>query len=170
MTLPLSLPDWLPWWVPLAVLAPLLLYLLVFLLMPFSVFGLKSRLDILEAQLDAIHQELRALAARQPPGRREEVDWPEPAPPVPRRPERPAEDRPLRPPVPPRPFQVPRRSPLDAPPPGAVEPEPPPPRAPVEPELPAAPEVAPASATPYRRPLLRPTRTERSEPRLDWPR
>jgi hypothetical protein len=66
MTLPFPLPDWLPWWVPLVLLIPILLYLLAFLFMPFSVIGLKSRLDVLEARLDEIHHELRLLTLRLP--------------------------------------------------------------------------------------------------------
>jgi len=66
MTLPFPLPDWLPWWVPLAVLVPALLYLLVFLLMPFSVFGLKTRLEQIEARLEELQLELRMSAYRPP--------------------------------------------------------------------------------------------------------
>ena len=62
--MPFALPDWLPWWVPLAVLVPVLLYLAVFLLMPFSVFGVKGRLDLIEARLDEIQGEIRSLALR----------------------------------------------------------------------------------------------------------
>jgi hypothetical protein len=44
---------------------------LAFLVMPFSVFGLKGRLDAVEARLDGIQGEIRALALRLPePGRR----------------------------------------------------------------------------------------------------
>ena len=60
------LPEGLPWWVALAVLVPALLYLLLFLLMPFSVFGLKGRLDIIEARLDEVQGELRRIASRAP--------------------------------------------------------------------------------------------------------
>ena len=66
MNWPFALPDWLPWWVPLAVLLPALLYAIVFLLMPFSVFGLKGRLDSMEARLDEIQGEIRSLALRLP--------------------------------------------------------------------------------------------------------
>jgi hypothetical protein len=59
MSLPFTLPDWLPWWVPLAALLPALLYGLVFLLMPFSVIGVKGRLEAIEARLDEIQAELR---------------------------------------------------------------------------------------------------------------
>ena len=65
-----SLPAWLPWWVPLVVAVPALLYALVFLLMPFSVFGLKSRMEGIEARLDEIQGEIRSLSLRLPePGR-----------------------------------------------------------------------------------------------------
>ncbi len=65
-----TFPDWLPWWVPIVVLVPVLLYLLVFLAMPLSVFGVKGRLEILEARLDEIQGEIRMLALRLPePGR-----------------------------------------------------------------------------------------------------
>ena len=56
MTLPFALPDWLPWWVP--------LYALALLLMPFSVIGVKGRLDVIEARLDEIQGEIRSLALR----------------------------------------------------------------------------------------------------------
>lgn len=66
MTLPLTLPAWAPPWLPFLVLVAAALYLLVFLIMPFSVFGVKSRLDSLEAELDEIHAEIRRLALRLP--------------------------------------------------------------------------------------------------------
>jgi hypothetical protein len=65
-TLPFTLPDWLPPWAFLLIALPVLLYLLVFLIMPFSVFGVKARLENLEQQLDAIHDELRFIAHRNP--------------------------------------------------------------------------------------------------------
>ncbi len=43
---------------------PVLLFALAFLLMPFSVFGVKGRLDSLEAQIDALHEDLRMLSLR----------------------------------------------------------------------------------------------------------
>jgi hypothetical protein len=66
MTSPLSFPDWVPPWVQLAVLIVGALFGLAFLAMPFSVFGVKSRLEALEAHLDELHGELRAMALRQP--------------------------------------------------------------------------------------------------------
>src|ERR1700689_4862151 len=64
----LNLPEWLPWWVPLALLVPALLWALSFLFMPFSVFGVKSRLEAIEARLDEIQNEIRHLAVRIPTG------------------------------------------------------------------------------------------------------
>jgi disintegrin/metalloproteinase domain-containing protein 1 len=69
MTLPFPIPDWLPWWVPLVVLVLGLLYLLVFLIMPFSVFGLKGRLDLIEARLEEIQLEIRMHGIRPPESR-----------------------------------------------------------------------------------------------------
>jgi hypothetical protein len=66
MNLPLILPDWLPWWVPALLLVPALLYALLLLAMPFSVFGLKARLESIDARLDDIQSELRSLALRPP--------------------------------------------------------------------------------------------------------
>lgn len=71
MTLPFSLgtlplPDWLPWWLPALLLIPALLYVLLVLMMPFGVFGLKARLDGIEARLDEIQGEIRTLALRLP--------------------------------------------------------------------------------------------------------
>jgi hypothetical protein len=71
MNIPFVLPDWVPWWVPLVLLVPTLLYALAFVFMPFSVLGVKSRLDVIEARLDEIQQEIRHLALRLPAGRQE---------------------------------------------------------------------------------------------------
>ncbi len=78
LTVP-GLPDW----TGLVVLVLLLLVGLAYLLMPFSVFGVKGRLDAIEAQLDEIQTEIRTLALRLPEparGRRPPVedDWAEP--------------------------------------------------------------------------------------------
>jgi hypothetical protein len=64
MNLPFTLPDWLPAWAFLLLAIPALLYLLAFLLMPFSVFGVKARLEAVESQLDAVQEELRNLNLR----------------------------------------------------------------------------------------------------------
>ena len=66
MMFPFTLPDWLPWWVPIVLLVPALLYALMFLFMPFSVIGVKSRLEVIEARLDEIQGEIRHLALRLP--------------------------------------------------------------------------------------------------------
>ena len=60
----LNLPDWLPWWVPLALLVPASLWALSFLFMPFSVFGVKSRLEVIEARLEEIQSDLRHMAVQ----------------------------------------------------------------------------------------------------------
>ena len=62
MTSPIAFPDWLPPWAQLLVLIVGILLVLAFLMMPFSVFGLKSRLEGVEARLDEIQGEIRALA------------------------------------------------------------------------------------------------------------
>src|SRR5882757_1517881 len=74
MNMPFALPDWVPWWVPLVLLVPALLYALAFLFMPFSVLGVKTRLEVIEARLDEIQQEIRHVALRLPIGPRE-VDF-----------------------------------------------------------------------------------------------
>lgn len=66
MTSPLPLPEWVPPWAQLAILIAVLLFGLMFLLMPFAVFGVKGRLDLLEARLDEIQGEIRSLALRLP--------------------------------------------------------------------------------------------------------
>jgi len=82
MTLPFTLPDWLPWWVPIVLLVPALLYAVSFLFMPFSVIGVKSRLEVIEARLDEIQGEIRHLSLRLPETGRasdyEEIYAPEP--------------------------------------------------------------------------------------------
>lgn len=181
MTLPFSLPDWLPWWVPIVVLVPALLYSLLFLLMPFSVIGLKGRMEAIEARLDEIQGEIRALVLRMPEQRGRGLDWNDPMPPIP--PVRAEDDRPLRPPIPPAPVQVPRRAPAE---PGyRTPPEPPDPTAPYgDPSFQESPGTdyppghgedsrsggADDYGAPRRRPVIRPNRPPRSEPRLDWPR
>jgi hypothetical protein len=70
MPIPFSFPDWMPWWLQLLVVVVVILLGLAFLFMPFSVFGVKSRLEAVEARLDEIQGEIRSLALRLPePGR-----------------------------------------------------------------------------------------------------
>lgn len=83
MTFPAFIPDWLPWWAVLAVLVPVALYALAFLAMPFSVLGLKGRLEGLEARLDEIQAEVRALALRLPERGMYLSEAPAPRPPIP---------------------------------------------------------------------------------------
>jgi hypothetical protein len=64
MNLPSTLPDWLPWWLALAIAIPVAIYVLALLAMPFSVFGVKGRLEGVEARLDEIQGEIRALSLR----------------------------------------------------------------------------------------------------------
>src|SRR5437764_10702325 len=100
MTLPFTLPDWLPWWLPIVLLVPALLYALAFLFMPFSVIGVKSRLEVIEARLDQIQGEIRHLSLRLPAAPRaadyDEIYAPEPSAP----PRRVAREM-SRPPIPP---------------------------------------------------------------------
>ncbi len=100
MTSPLPLPDWVPWWVHLAVLLALLFVAVMFALMPFSVFGVKSRLEAIEIRLDEIQAEIRSLALRLPESPLLDEDMP--------RVYRPSEGRRL-PPIPPAPLQPVRR-------------------------------------------------------------
>jgi hypothetical protein len=75
LTIP-GLPDW----TGLLALLALLLVGLAYLLMPFSVFGVKGRLDSLEAQLDEIHAEIRSLGLRlsDAPRRPTSEEWMDP--------------------------------------------------------------------------------------------
>ncbi|MHB1305343.1 MAG: hypothetical protein ACYCZB_18105 [Acidiphilium sp.] len=66
MTLPFPLPDWMPAWLGLVLLLIGLLYALAMLAMPFSVFGVKSRLEAIEDQLEQVQEELRILTLRLP--------------------------------------------------------------------------------------------------------
>ena len=149
MNLPFALPDWMPWWAPTIVLVLVLLWLLAFLLVPFSVIGVKSRLDGLEARLDDIQAEIRTLALRLPDaGHAIEFDdlyASPPAEPAPSPPRRPPPFS--RPPIPPAAHQ------LD------------------DPEHPlTAPNPPQGAGRPQRPGALRPLRDGRTEPRLDWPR
>lgn len=171
----IPLPDWAPWWVPMAVLLPALLYLLVFLLMPFTVFGLKRQLEAIEARLDEIQGEIRSLVLRMPEQRGRGIDWTELPPPI--APSRAEDDRPLRPPIPPAPVLAPRRPPAEPKyraPPEPSYPEPSYRSAAADPPPPPAETAAQGGSDEYgvprRRPLIRPNRPPRSEPRVDWPR
>ncbi len=175
----LSLPDWLPWWVPMAVLVPGLLYLLVFLVMPFSVFGVKARLEAIEVRLDEIQGEIRSLVLRMPELRGRGQDWTDLPPPI--APARADDNRPVRPPIPPAPVLAPRRPPLEPPtlershraPPEQQDGKPPD-RAPPDPGQPPRQTEIPGPAVEEpgalrRRPLTNPGRPPRNEPRVDWP-
>lgn len=56
----------LPEWTGLLALIAMLILAGCLLIMPFSVFGLKGRLDAIEAQLDELRADLRGLAMRMP--------------------------------------------------------------------------------------------------------
>lgn len=64
LNLPFALPGWMPAWLFLLLALPALLWGLAFLLMPFSVFGLKARLEALEEQIDSLHEDLRMMTLR----------------------------------------------------------------------------------------------------------
>ena len=64
MTLPFSLPVWIPGWLALAIAVPALLWFLAFLMVPFSVFGVKARLEALEGELESLHEDLRIMQMR----------------------------------------------------------------------------------------------------------
>jgi len=108
MTLPFTLPDWMPWWLPILLLVPALLYALAFLFMPFSVIGVKSRLEVIEARLDELQGEIRHLALRLPElGRAADYDEIY----APERTAEPARRQPVqtRPPIPPAPHEMEER-------------------------------------------------------------
>ena len=66
MTVPSVLPDWMPWWVQLVLLAGVVLLVGAYGAMPFSVFGVKARLELLDERLDELQRDLRALTNRLP--------------------------------------------------------------------------------------------------------
>jgi hypothetical protein len=152
----LNLPDWLPWWVPLVLLLPTLLWALSFLFMPFSVFGVKSRLDLIEARLDEIQNEIRHVALRLPPPGMPVADYDDSFPP--RMPEqRPPERIMTRPPIPPARHEL-----------YTTQDQAPGTDASREPRLEDR-----APPQPNARPVRRtdpPDRPVRAEPRLDWRR
>ncbi len=78
----LTLPG-LPGWTGLIAALALVLVALAFLVMPFSVFGVKSRLESIEAQLDELQAEMRSISARLADGPRraiivDDLDMPPP--------------------------------------------------------------------------------------------
>ncbi len=164
----INLPDWLPWWVPLALLVPALLWALSFLFMPFSVFGVKSRLEMIEARLDEIQNEIRHVALRLPAGGGPGPDYDDVYPP---RLQEPRADRVMsRPPIPPARHELynapgPDRPPVERAPERHIDSQSEPPR---EAVLEDRPPPSP-TARPVRRaePAARPVR---AEPRLDWRR
>src|SRR5258708_6803052 len=110
----INLPDWLPWWVPLALLVPALLWALSFLFMPFSVFGVKSRLEVIEQRLEEIQNEIRHVALRLPTGGGAGPDYDDVYPP---RMQEPRTDRIMsRPPIPPARHELYNPQSLDRPP------------------------------------------------------
>jgi hypothetical protein len=137
MSLPFTLPDWVPWWVPIVLLVPMLLYALAFLFMPFSVLGVKSRLESIEARLDDLQQEMRLLT-RGIPTAQQEMDFEDVYAPVARqtRQEPVISDRPPIPPVVSPPNYYEDDEPIDRPAPSPNarpsmrRPEPPPPPGP----------------------------------------
>ncbi len=76
MTLPFTLPDWMPPWLQLLVVVAGALLALALAIMPFSVFGVKARLEGLEARLDEIQGEIRSLSLRLPEPNRGPYDEP----------------------------------------------------------------------------------------------
>ncbi|QNT77415.1 hypothetical protein [Entomobacter blattae] len=59
-------PAWLPYWAQVSLIGGVSLLLCAVLLMPFAVFGLKSRLHYIEAQLEDVQTALRVIASRLP--------------------------------------------------------------------------------------------------------
>lgn len=58
----LSFPEWMPLWGQLLVLAVGIVFGLAFMMMPFAVFGVKSRLAELSLQLEELQAEMRSRA------------------------------------------------------------------------------------------------------------
>lgn len=71
----LAIPG-LPEWVGLILLVAIGVSVLAFLAMPYAVFGVKSRLEAVEAELADLRTEIRALVRQPPPARAlVEEDW-----------------------------------------------------------------------------------------------
>jgi hypothetical protein len=71
----LAIPG-LPDWVGLILLVAIGVSVLAFLAMPYAVFGVKSRLEAVEAELADLRTEIRALVRQPPPARPlVEEDW-----------------------------------------------------------------------------------------------
>ena len=66
MVFTLPLPDWVPTWVHAVILCAAGLFALLFLVLPFTVFGIRGRLELIEARLDEIQGEIRSLSLRLP--------------------------------------------------------------------------------------------------------
>lgn len=109
----LTIPG-LPGWVGIVLLVAISVSVLAFLAMPFSVFGVKSRLEAVEAELADLRSEIRALL-RQPPAAapRAAVDeeWVAPPRSLRRAPEIEPRVTPPVPPPPARPARVARAEP-----------------------------------------------------------
>ena len=99
--MPFDFPDWMPWWLQLLVVVTVLLLGLAIAFMPFSVFGLKSRLEAIEVRLDEIQTELRNLVMRLPEPGREPLDTPAAL-----RASTPLRDPPKPPPIPPASWEA----------------------------------------------------------------
>ncbi len=117
MTLPFTLPSWMPEWLGLILLLIGLVYALALLAMPFSVFGVKSRLEAIEERLDQVQEELRILTMRLPEPLRGVAIDETPYDPLPRSAaahyEREAVRRPVAPPpVAPETYREPYREPI----------------------------------------------------------
>lgn len=65
----LFFPEWIPWWLQLGIVGIVVIFGFCLLLMPFSVFGLKSRLTYLDHQMEDIQSQLRVLLKRIPDAR-----------------------------------------------------------------------------------------------------
>jgi hypothetical protein len=109
MQLPFSLPDWAPPWLGFVIIVVGTLFVLAFLAMPFSVFGIKGRLDGLEARLDELHREVRGLTLRLPEPPRVSAEQMDYEPDIPER--RRWAEQPSRPPIPPRAMEADRPAP-----------------------------------------------------------